>query len=70
MPLMLRLGDGEVWEVEPGAGTDENTVKARPARPRKGHPEADHDRRAIAEGCPLVQTAYGGDLYHEVRRVR
>lgn len=67
--IMLRF-DGEIWEIEPGYDTDENTVKCRVAVPKKLHSEGPHDQRAIDAGCTHVQTNYSGDFYHEVRRVR
>ncbi len=60
--LMLRL-DGEVWEVKPGHDTGENSVNARPATPNR-------DRRAIEQGVMLIQTQYGGEPWHEVKRHR
>ena len=60
--LMLRL-DGEVWEIAPGHDTDKNSVNCREAR-------SPHDDRAIAAGITHVQTCYGGEPFHEVRRVR
>jgi hypothetical protein len=58
---MLRL-DGEIWIVEAGHDTDENSVNCRPAN-------ADRDAKAIAAGVTHIQTAYGGNAFHEVRQV-
>lgn len=69
MLTMLRF-DGEIWEIAPGEGTDETTVKARKARPKKGHPEEQHDQKAIDAGVTHIQTSYGGGLYHEIRRIK
>lgn len=66
--LMLRF-DGEIWEVASGEGPEGTNVTVRPAKGTMIKPEAEHQQKAIDLGISLIQTSYGGLIYHEVRRI-